>query len=136
MKPKKEIIIAFKSLDELALEAIKAIKQRKSNIQPKNTIFFDNWASFRGFMTLQKVEVLMMISNVAPKSIYELSRLLDRSLAAVQKDCEALEQVGFIKLTKQSTGRGSIIPTLVFNYEKIIVKLPHHPYELTFRAAA
>jgi predicted transcriptional regulator len=136
MKSKKEIIVAFKSLDELGKEAIKSIKNRKPSLQPENIIYFDSWTSFRGFMSLQKLEILTMISSLEPKSIYELMRLLDRSLSAVQKDCEALEQVGFITLEKQKTGRGQVVPRLKFNYDKIIVKLPRHPYELSFKAAA
>lgn len=136
MKSKKEMIIEFMTLDELGQNALQSIKTRKPDIQPKNIIYFDSWTSFRGFMTLQKIEILTMISSVQPKSIYELARLLDRSLAAVQKDCEILERIGFIKLKKQKTGRGSITPTLVFEYDKIVVNLPKHAYELSFRVAA
>ena len=136
MKSKKEMHIGFMTLDELEQNALRAIKMRKPDIQPKNIIYFDTWTSFRGFMTLQKLEILMMISSVQPKSIYELCRLLDRSLAAVQKDCETLARIGFINLKKQKTGRGAITPTLVFEYNKIVVNLPKHPYELTFKAAA
>lgn len=136
MKNKKEMIVAFKTLDELGKEAIKAIKNRKPSIQPDNVVYFDSWTSFRNFMTLQKLEVLMMISSVEPNSIYELMRLLDRSLTAVQKDCEALERVGFITLEKQKTGRGQVVPRLKFKYDKIVVQLAQHPYELSFKAAA
>lgn len=135
MKSKKEMIIEFMTLDELGQSALRAIKSKKPNVQPTNIIYFDTWTSFRGFMTLQKLEILMMVSSVEPKSIYELSRLLDRSLSAVQKDCEMLQRIGFINLKKQKTGRRSITPTLVFDYDKIVVRLPKHPYELTFKAA-
>lgn len=136
MKTKKEITIVFKSLEDLGKEAIKAIKTKTPKIQPVNIIYFDSWTSFRHFMTLQKLEVLMMISSVAPHSIYELMRLLDRSLAAVQKDCEALEQAGFITLEKKKTGRNQVTPRLKFDYDKIVVQLQKHPYELSFKAVA
>lgn len=136
MKNKKEMFVAFKSLDEFGKEAVKAIKTKKTQIQPLNVIYFDTWTSFRSFMTLQKIEILTMISSLKPNSIYELTRLLDRSLSAVQKDCEALEQVGFISLEKQTTGRGQVVPRLKFNYDKIIVQLPKHPYQLSFKAVA
>lgn len=135
MKSKKEMIVEFKSLNELGKDAIKSIKTRKPNLQPENIIYFDSWTSFRGFMSLQKLEILTMISSLEPKSIYELMRLLDRSLSAVQKDCEALEHAGFITLEKQKTGRGQVVPRLKFNYDKIVVQLPRHPYELSFKAA-
>ena len=136
MTSKNEMIIAFKSLDDLGKEALKAIKTRSAKVQPENIIYFDSWTSFRGFMSLQKLEILTMISSVEPNSIYELMRLLDRSLAAVQKDCEALEKAGFITLEKKKTGRGQVVPRLKFKYDKIVVKLSEHPYELSFKAAA
>lgn len=136
MKTKKEMIIAFKSLEDLGAEAITAIRNKNSKVQPVNVIYFSNWTSFRNFMSLQKIEILTMISSVQPKSIYELTRLLDRSLAAVQKDCEVLEKTGFITLEKQKSGRKQLLPRLKFNYDKIIVKLSDHPYELSFKAAA
>lgn len=136
MKSKKEMTIDFLTLDEFGQRAITAIKTGIPNIQPKNVIHFDSLTTFREFMTLQKLEILLMISNVKPKSIYELAKLLDRSLSAVQKDCDVLSRVGFIKLHRQKTGRGSITPKLVFDYDKIVVKLPKHPYELRFKAAA
>lgn len=136
MKTKKEMIIVFKSLEDLGAEAITAIRNKNSKVQPVNVIYFSNWTSFRNFMSLQKIEILTMISSVQPKSIYELTRLLDRSLAAVQKDCEVLEKTGFITLEKQKSGRKQLLPRLKFNYDKIIVKLSDHPYELSFKAAA
>lgn len=136
MKTKKEMIIAFKSLEDLGAEAITTIRNKNSKVQPVNVIYFSNWTSFRNFMSLQKIEILTMISSVQPKSIYELTRLLDRSLAAVQKDCEVLERTGFITLEKQKSGRKQLLPRLKFNYDKIIVKLSDHPYELSFKAAA
>lgn len=136
MKTKKEMIIAFKTLDDFSKEAIKSIKTRTSKIQPENVIYFDNWTSFRGFMTLQKLEILTMVSSLEPNSIYELTQLLERSLAAVQKDCEALEQVGFITLDKKKTGRSQVVPRLKFNYDKIVVQLAVNPYLLSFKTAA
>lgn len=135
-KSNKEMFIAFKSMDEFEKEAIQAIKNKKIYIQPENVIFFDSLNSFRAFMSLQKLEILTFISSTEPSSIYELTRLLDRSLSAVQKDCEALEQVGFITLEKKKTGRGQVVPRLKFKYDRIVVELPKHPYELSFRAVA
>lgn len=136
MKSKKEIIIAFKSLKDLGSDAIKAIRTKTPKIQPVDTVYFDDWTSFRHFMSLQKIEILTMISSLEPNSIYELMKLLDRSLSAVQKDCEALARAGFITLEKKNTGRGQVVPRLKFKYDKIVVKLVAHPYELLFRSVA
>ncbi len=87
-------------------------------------------------MTFQKIEILSIIVNIKPKSIYELAQILERSLAPVQKDCQILERTGFIKFQKEKGGRGSIKPILRFKYDRIIVKLPKHPLELRIRKIA
>jgi predicted transcriptional regulator len=114
---------------------MKAFKTREPRVQPKEVVCFDTLTSFRGFMTLQKLEILATIATVEPKSIYELAQLLDRGLAAVQKDCQILESSRFIKFEKQKGGRGSIKPILAFDYDRIVVKRPEHPYSLKFEAA-
>jgi predicted transcriptional regulator len=86
-------------------------------------------------MTLQKLELLAMISYAEPKSIYDLANIVGRALAAVQKDCQMLEGIGFIRFEKQTTGRGSIVPKLKFSYNRIVVQLPEHPYSLKIEAA-
>jgi len=130
------MIIAFKSLNDYRIEAINSIKSNQVNIQSQNIIYFDSWTSFRGFMSLQKIEILTMISNHKPNSIYELTKWLDRSLSAVQKDCEALQNAGFINLKKKNSGRTQVVPRLKFPYDKILVQIPEHPYELTFKSVA
>ncbi len=136
MKNKKALIIGFKSLDETERDLLQLQKDRTSHLQPKNVIFFDSLNSFRGFMTLQKLELLTLIAYANPKSIYEIAQMTDRGLAPVQKDCQMLERTGFIKFEKQKSGRGSHTPKLKFDYDRILVQLPEHPYELRFRAAA
>jgi predicted transcriptional regulator len=136
MKSKFTLFIQFKSLDQLEKELLDIPKIKKGYIQPKNVIQFDSITSFRNFMTIQKLEILTLIASAKPKSIYELTKILDRSLSAVQSDCESLEQTGFIKFQKQIGGRRSVAPKLKFDYNRIVVKLPEHPYELQFGAAA
>ena len=47
-----------------------------------------------------------------------------------------LESAGFIAFNKEKGGRGNRMPRLAFEYNRILVKLPEHPYELQFNAAA
>jgi predicted transcriptional regulator len=136
MKPKKTLFIRFTSLDQLEKDLLDIPKTKKGYIQPKNEIQFDSVNSFRNFLTIQKLEILTLIVAAKPKSIYELTKMLDRNLAAVQSDCRALEGVGFIKFQKQSDGRKTVVPKLKFDYNRIVVQLPEHPYELQFGAAA
>jgi predicted transcriptional regulator len=136
MKEKKALIISFKDFEDIKKDLLEVFNTRIPKIQPKNTIYFDNINSFRNFMTFQKLEILAVIANLKPKSIYELAKMLGRSLAPVQKDCQILERTGFLKLKKENAGRGTLTPNLKFDYNRIIVKIPKHPLELKFKAVA
>lgn len=128
--------IKFKGMDDLEIDLLGVLKRKTPNVQRKDVIQFDSVASFRNFMTLQKIEILTLIATAEPKSVYELTKMLDRGLAPVQKDCQMLESAGFIKFEKEKGGRGSLKPKLVFDYNRIVVQLPEHPYELQFSSAS
>ena len=129
--------VEFKSLQDVERDMLILNRTKTLPVlQPKRLIYFDSLNSFRSFMTIQKLEILAVVANAKPNSIYELSKMLSRAIAAVQKDCQSLEAVGFIVFEKEKGGRGTLTPMLVFDYNCILVKLPHHPYELQFAAAA
>jgi predicted transcriptional regulator len=136
MKNKKSLRIQFKNLDQVKQELLNLSKNKINYIQPKDVILFESLNGFRHFMTLQKLELLTLISSAKPQSVYELAKMVDRAIAPVQKDCNILASSGFIILEREKVGRGNIVPRLKFNYDRIIVELPEHPYELAFRAAA
>ena len=136
MRANKAMIVSFKDLDDLEKDLLSLGKMKTSHVQSKHTVYFDSIASFRNFMTLQKLEILTMIAFEKPKSIYELTQMLDRGLAPVQKECQMLEKAGFIRLEREKAGRGSIKPRLSFDYDRIVVQFPEHPYELQFKAVA
>lgn len=136
MKKSNALKIKFRSLDQWEKELLNLPKSKKGYVQPKDVVIFDSLNSFRNFMTLQKLELLTIIASAKPKSVYELSKMLDRALGPVQNDCKGLEGLGFIILEQEKSGRKTIIPKLKFNYDRIIVELPDHHYELSFKAAA
>ena len=132
----KKLVIEFKDLKSLERDLLSATKSKSVKIQPRHLIYFDSLASFRNFMTMQKIEILTLVANEKPKSVYELSKMLGRSIAPVQKDCQMLEAAKFIVMEKEKGGRGTLTPKLPFSYHSILVKLPDHPYELQFKAVA
>lgn len=129
------LIVEFKDLSSIEKDLLLLPKHKAVESRIKNVIYFDTLISFRNFMTIQKIEILTFIADKKPKSIYELSKMLDRAIAPVQKDCQMLEASGFITLDKKKVGRGTLTPKLVFPYCSILVKLPEHSYELQFKAA-
>ncbi len=136
MKKNKSLKIKFKSLEQWKNELLELPITRKGYIQPKDVIIFDSLNSFRNFMTLQKLELLTIVAAAKPKSIYELAKILGRGLGPVQNDCNSLVSLTFLVFEKGKSGRKAITPKLRFNYDRIIVELPDHPYELSFKAVA
>lgn len=132
----KTLVVEFRDLKSFERDLLAVTKNKVSKIQPKHVIYFDSLASFRSFMTMQKIEILTLVAKEKPKSIYELSKMLGRAIAPVQKDCQMLEAAKFIIMQKEKGGRGTLTPKLPFPYHSILVKLPDHPYELQFKAAA
>src|SRR5262249_44513846 len=105
-------------------------------IQPKHIIYFESVVGFRNFMTMQKVEILTVIYNCKPKTIYELAKTVDRDFAGVLRDCTSLKTTGFIDLKETKDAKGSKRPVLSFPYKRITVFLSRSPYEIAFKEAA
>jgi predicted transcriptional regulator len=136
MKAKKALTIKFKSLGEVEKELLDLPQKKVGYVQPKDVVLFESINGFRNFMTLQKLELLTLIATEKPKSVYELAQMVERAIAPVQKDCNILAKTGFIFFEKEKGGRKTMTPKLKFNYDKIVVQVPRHPYELSFKAAA
>ena len=130
------ISVEFRSISQIENDLLSLPKNKTPKVQSKETVYFDSMSSFRNFMTIQKLEILALIADEKPSSVYELSKMLNRAIAPVQKDCQMLESAGFIIFNKEKGGRGTITPKLSFPYHCILVKLPEHPFELQFKAAA
>jgi len=136
MKSKAWLKIEFQDLNDFKHEVKRALSTRKSLLQPKNQIVFDSVATYRKFMTIQKIEVLTAIANQQPSSIYELAKVVDRDFAAVLRDCASLEGAGFIKLRKTGDSKKSKAPTLSFPYIGLAIHLPKRSYQIEFELAA
>lgn len=136
MKNKKSLTIKFKNLDDLKKELLDLPKKKSGYIQPTDVILSESINGFRNFMTLQKLELLTLIASEKPKSVYELAKMVERAIAPVQKDCAALAKAGFIFFEKEKGGRRTMTPKLKFDYNRIVIELPDHPYELSFKSAS
>jgi predicted transcriptional regulator len=135
MKNKKALRIKFKSLEAIEQELLDLPKKKHGYVQPQDVILFESLNAFRNFLTLQKLEILMLIAAKQPKSVYELAGLVGRAIAPVQKDCHMLSKAQFIYFEKEKGGRGSLKPKLKFDYDRILVEMQDFPYELWFRSA-
>lgn len=86
----------------------------------KSDFDFKGLASLRSLLSNEKARILNVIKNKNPKSIYELSRLVDRDFKSVSEDIKLLEEFGFIDLIKENTGkRERLKPVLIIDTLKI-----------------
>ena len=136
MKKINFLEIHFQSLESFKKEAATALSKQVVSKQPANQIVFDSVASFRSFMTIQKIELLTTIATQKPSSIYVLAKLVARDFAAVLRDCVGLESTGFILLKATDDAKKTKIPRLRFNYRGIAICMPNTPYQIEFGLAA
>ena len=81
-------------------EAVEAAQKGLPRSGPKEVAYFASLAAVRNFLTPKRLELLHLIKNQNPESLYALAKLADRSFPSVLKDVELLARHGLIKLTK------------------------------------
>jgi len=82
------------------------VKERK--------IVFNDLSTLRSILTKERMRLLHCIRFKKPESIYELAKNLDRNWGLVAKDVELLNNVGLVKLEKQTKPREIIRPIVNF----------------------
>lgn len=128
MKKSKTLVIQFEGWESFKHRTAAAIKSRKPSVGRKDTLMFASVAEYQKFMTEQKLAILATILHKRPASIYQLAQLVERDFANVQRDCVALEAMGFIKLEDSRGSKKSKIPRLAFPYTRILIQMPSVRY--------
>lgn len=136
MSKDKSLYIRFEKWDDFKARTQEALKARKTSIGAKNTILFNSVVDYQKFMSEQKLAILAAIISQKPSSIYQLAQVLDRDFGNVQRDCTALEGMGFITLEESGDAKGSKVPRLVFEYRRIVITMPKLTYSHEFGEAA
>ena len=136
MNLSKTLIIKFESWETFKKKVTSSLKEKQKSVQSKGTLVFNSVTDYQKFMSEQKLAILAMIISKKPASIYQLAQLVDRDFANVQRDCVALESMGFIKFVIGKDAKGSKAPRLAFDYRKILVQMPNLTYSHQFDEAA
>lgn len=82
---------------------------------------FEGISSLRQILSNEKARILDTIKSQNPKSIYDLSKMLQRSFKSVFDDVKLLERFGFIEIIEEKTGRRSrskpvvIVDSIILN---------------------
>ena len=80
--------------------AFNLFKKQKSS---KKDYDFDGILALRQLLSNEKARILHALKTQKPKSIYELSKILNRSFKSVNDDLKLLERFGFIDLIQEKT---------------------------------
>ena len=136
MNANKVLTVRFESWKDFKEKVTTSLREKKASITPKASLVFNSVTDYQKFMTEQKLAILATIMAKKPTSIYQLAQLVDRDFANVQRDCVALDGMGFIKLVNTKNTKGSKTPKLSFDYRKIVVQMPQLSYSHVFDEAA
>ena len=128
MSKSKSLFIRFEKWEDFKGRTQSALKERKRSIGKSDTILFNSVVDYQKFMSEQKIAILAIIISQKPSSIYQLAQLVDRDFGNVQRDCTALEAMGFITLEDKQDAKGSKIPRLSFDYRRIVIEMPKVTY--------
>jgi predicted transcriptional regulator len=119
----KNIKLGIRSLgmafDEWAETFEKAQKGKK--VEKRRGVYFTSLEAMRKVLTEKRLQLLHVIKEQQPDSVYELSRIVKRDIKNVNEDLELLKNIGLVSITKAREGRERVVPRV--NYDKIQLEI-------------
>ena len=109
MKSTEDMFSDFKKV-------VSQVKKGRSSKSPHYEIAFDNPKDFNFF--LRNLNLLSVILNSKPESIYELAKLADADFSKVKKVIAFFADTGVVKIKEKKKGKRSIKQPIV-DYDKI-----------------
>lgn len=110
----------FKADENDVAEAFKKISKGEKIREDK--IVVESLDELRKVLTKERIRLLHTIRTKKPKSIYDLSLMLERDRKAIITDIEILKRLGLVKIAKRRTmKRMRTVPTVP--YTKIDVAI-------------
>lgn len=112
----KTLTLCYKKYGkEILLKKLKDAMAEKEKIQD-DVIYFNDLSAMYKFLSPARVELLSVIKNEHPKSIYELSKKMGKDQGYISKEIKYLNLIGVIDLVKDESGnRQKLIPVLKFD---------------------
>ena len=119
----KNIKLGIRSLDTAYAEWAETFeKVRKGRkVDKSRGIYFTSLEAIRKVLTEKRLELLRVIKEQEPDSVYELAKILNRDIKNVNDDLKLLKDIGLVSITKARKGRGRVIPRV--NYDKIQLEI-------------
>ena len=120
MKAKK-IRIILQSVDDIKTEWNAALKGNVKSTSKGDEIIVTGLATIAKIFSKTRIEILQVIINQKPQSIYALAKIVKRDFKNVHSDVQFLAEVGLIKLKETGNGRSGLRP--VARYSGIELEL-------------
>jgi len=116
----RNITIGIQSLEEGAKElvaAVNAFQEGRPYTKTSPDVCFASLDAVRNVLTPKRLELLRLIRELEPDSIYELARAAKRDLKNVQGDVSLLARIELVSLSNSKTRRRRVIPRV--GYDRI-----------------
>ncbi|MBI5195444.1 MAG: ArsR family transcriptional regulator [Nitrospirae bacterium] len=120
----KKIDIGIKGLKESLKDFAETWKKLESGkkVKKEEGIYFDSIDTMRAVLTNKRLQILKMIRELKPSSVYELAKILGRDLKNVNQDLKLLSDIGLVTLEKTETDKKRVVPHV--DYTKILLEIP------------
>src|SRR4030067_1040379 len=118
-----EIKLWIKSLEDVLGNARDVMKRLElgEKVKKESGIYFENLDAFRRILTEKRLEMLHVIKEKHPSSVYQLAKILNRDIKNVNMDLEYLREVGLVEIKRSKEKRERVIPQV--NYDIIELRV-------------
>ena len=99
----KKVTVGIRSTEDVLAEAAATMKAVAAGqtVRPKRRrLFFTSPDALRKFLTPKRMELIRLIRQQKPASIYELATLAHRDFKRVHEDVKVLSEIGLVELTR------------------------------------
>ena len=119
----KNIKLGVRSLDTAFAEWAETFeKVRKGKkVNKSRGVYFTSLEAIRKVLTEKRLQLLHVIKEQEPDSVYNLSKIVKRDIKNVNDDLQLLKDIGLVSITKARKGRERVIPRV--NYDKIQLEI-------------
>ena len=114
----KNIAIEIKTLGEGLKEFAKVVRDAQRGRFPKEPVTgvaFVSLEAMLSVLTPRRMELLRLIRELEPDSIYELAKAAKRDLKNVQDDVALLARIELVSLGRPKTRRKRVVPRVDYD---------------------
>ncbi len=119
----KNIKIGIRNREAAFAEAQEVMERlaKGEKVGKRSGVYFDNLDAMRKVLTEKRMELLHVIKEERPASVYALAKRLRRNLTNVTDDLGYLRELGLVELKTSRKDRKKTVPTV--NYDKINLEI-------------